>query len=70
MRKAISCKFNIEQPVSRLNISCFYAPPKCVSVTRSQLLHTYAKGAAKLAAPCVVTYLLFPAFPSVCPASR
>ena len=28
MRKVISCKFNIEQPVSRLNISCFYAPPE------------------------------------------
>ena len=28
MRKAISCKFNIEQPVSRLNISCFYTPPE------------------------------------------
>ena len=25
-KKAISCKFNIEQPVSRLIISCFYAP--------------------------------------------
>ena len=26
MDKIISCEFNIEQPVSKLNISCFYAP--------------------------------------------
>ena len=52
-----------------LTISRF-SPLKYVTVTLPQPFQSYAKDAAKLAAPCAVTYLLFPTFPSVFSASR
>ena len=47
-------------------LSAAFLPPKCVSGSALCM----RKGAAKLAAPCAVTYLLFPTFPSVFSASR
>ena len=47
-------------------LSAAFSPPKCVSGSAFCM----RKGAAKLATPYAVTYLLFPTFPSVCSASR
>ena len=58
--------FPDQKCVQEALLSAAFSPPKCVSGSAFCM----RKGAAKLAAPCAVAYLLFPTFPSVCSVSR
>ena len=58
--------FPNQKCVQEALLSAAFSPPKSVSGSAFCMI----KGAAKLAAPCAIAYLLFPTFPSVCPVLR